>query len=46
VLWFTNLDDWKAAGPEIVVGVLVILYAVLAYFIITVLLERIEKDNL
>jgi len=46
VLWFTRLDDWKAAGPQIVVGILVILYAVFAYFIITILLARIEKDNL
>ena len=46
VLWFTRLDDWKAVGPEIVVGVLVILYAVFAYFVITVLLARIEKENL
>lgn len=42
VLWFTRLDDWRAIGPQVLVCVLVILYAVAAYFIITVLLAQRE----
>lgn len=46
VLWFTRIDDWSAVGPNVLACVLVILYAVAAYFVITVLIARRERGNL